>query len=389
MKTIIHISADFPDPLVPGKTTAVQSLIEAAPEHRHIVYSLNRVGWRTGIAARPFGDGNLAIAYGAPSYGVRLSHHLTHVADFILGDIEKRALRPDLIHAHKFTVEGLIAHRLCQNLRCAYIASIWGATDRRIFEAKPGLRGAFRTIARETAFLLPAAPWTRDYFAKALQTDRGQLQLLSVITKADAVLPPIICEKPRLVSIFAFDFWKRKGFPVLVKAVAQASKAVPELTLDVYGRGGPKALIDMEGHIREAQVEDRVALRNQLDHRDVQTVMNGYAGFVLPSRPETYGMVYVEALLAGLPILWSQNEGVDGFFNTMDIGHCCNPQSVEDVADGLRHITAQQARLKRKIGFLQSQGAFDALRSEAIGARYRQILALAIGHGAQAAASAA
>ena len=43
--------------------------------------------------------------------------------------------------------------------------------------------------------------------------------------------------------------------------------------------------------------------------------LNGYTALVLPTLRETFGMVYIEALFAGVPILYSQDRGVDGFFD--------------------------------------------------------------------------
>lgn len=34
----------------------------------------------------------------------------------------------------------------------------------------------------------------------------------------------------------------------------------------------------------------------------------------MPSKAETFGLVYVEAMLQGLPILYTKNEGIDGFY---------------------------------------------------------------------------
>jgi glycosyltransferase involved in cell wall biosynthesis len=382
---IIHISADFPDPLVPGKTSAVTSLLEAAPEFQHRVYSINRVGLRSGLAAQPFGDGHLAIAYGAPPYGVRLAHHLGLVAEMILSDIRHRRLQPDLIHAHKFTVEGLIAERLSAELGVPFIAGLWGDSDKRIFEAKRGLRSVYRGIARKAALLLPAAPWTRDYFAGALQLGREAFELLPVITKADAVMTPTLSAEPRLLSVFALDSWRRKGFHLLVEAVAALAGGPGAPMLDIYGRGGPKALIDMSAIIARAGMQDHVRLMPALPHGSVQAVMNRYAGFVLPSRPETYGMVFVEALLAGVPILWTQNQGIDGFFDRMDVGYCCRRRDVQDVVEGLRYMIANQSRLKQQIGMLQERNAFDHLRRETIARRYRGILASVAGQKDQAA----
>ncbi|WP_088347431.1 MULTISPECIES: glycosyltransferase [Rhodomicrobium] len=386
MKTILHISADFPDPLVPGKTKAVASLIEAASGFRHLVYSLNRVSWRSGLAARAFGEQHTALAYGAPPYGVRMTHHLTQIGDFILADLARRGVVPDLIHAHKLTVEGLIADRLATETGTPFITSLWGGTDRRVFEAKPGLRAAYRALARRAALLLPAAPWTADYFAAALDLDPSRFELLPITTVADTILPPVHCAKPRLMSAFAFEHWKLKGFDTLVQAIAQLSREVPEVELHIYGRGGPRALLDMTALIRKFGMAERVKIMDPLEHGTVQSVMNFYGGFVMPSRPETFGMVYVEAVLAGVPILWSRHEGVDGLFDGMNVGYRCTPNSVEDVTRGLRTLITDQARLKQDIARLQSAGAFEPLRREAIGARYRRLLAIATGERAEMAA---
>ena len=388
MKTIVHISADFPDPLVATKTNAVKSLIEAAPGFRHIVYSINRAGWRSGVAAQQFGDDHLAIAYGAPPYGMRLAHHLGIVADLIVADAQRRKIRPDVIHAHKFTVEGLLAAKLSDATGAPFIASFWGDSDRKIFEGKPALRPAYRALARQATLLLPVAPWTRDYFAAALNLGREAFEILPVITLADTIIAPTLSPQPRLVSVFAFDSWKRKGFEVLVQAVANASREFGAITLDVYGRGGPAALLDMTALIRGAGMEDHIKLMPALAHTEVQRVVNSYTAFVLPSRPETFGMVFAEALLAGAPILWSQNQAVDGFFDAATIGYRCNPQSAEDVAEGLRHLIRSEAQLKQYIGKLQSGGAFAMLRRDAIGARYVELLGAAMRRVDQAASAA-
>jgi hypothetical protein len=163
MKTILHISADFPDPLVPSKTKAVANLLAATGGFRHVVYSLNRVSWQSGVCALPFGEDRLAIAYGAPPYGLGLEKYLRPVADLIIRHIETSGLQPDLIHAHKFSVDGLVAARVAERLDVPFIASVWGDTDSKIIEVKRSLRPRYRAIAAAAAGILPATPWTSLY----------------------------------------------------------------------------------------------------------------------------------------------------------------------------------------------------------------------------------
>jgi glycogen synthase len=388
MKTILHISADFPDPMAPAKTPAVERLVTATDGFRHVVYSINRVNWRTDIAMLPFGKDRIALAYGAPPYGFRLFPHLEPVAEAIGKDLRRRGIMPDLIHAHKFTVEGVIADRLSGPTGAPVVSNLWGDTDTKVFEAKPGLRARYRDIAGRVAMFLPPSPWTGRYFGTALGVEARRITILPVLTAADDIITPHICGKPQLITVFSWDAWKRKGFDTLLQALALVAEGLPNVNLDVFGRGGPKAVLAMTKLVERSAVADRVRLMQPIANTRVQQTMNGYAGFAMPSRRETFGMVFIEALLAGVPILWPRNQAIDGLFDGMTIGYASDARAVRDVADGLRLLVTQEERLKAEIGSLQRQGALDHVRRGAIVARYRDLLT-AMTTGRQIAASAA
>jgi glycosyltransferase involved in cell wall biosynthesis len=375
MKSILHISADFPDPLVPAKTRAVANLIDATGWFRHIVYSLNRVSWRSGISRLPFSDDRVALAYGAPPYGIGLVHYLRPVAGAILADLACRGVVPDLIHAHKFSVEGIIAAELAVRLRRPFIASLWGNSDITIFEAKRTLKDRYREIAGRASLLLPAAPWTADYFAKALSLDGRRFQILPIITTAETILPPRIAEAPRFVTALSLDSWRCKGLDTLARAAVLLKTRFPDLLIDVYGGGSPTSLFDVQRMIRHAGAERQMRLMGPSIHGAVQQTMNGYTAFLMPSRHETYGMVYVEAVLAGVPILWSRGRGIDGLLNGCDVGYTCDPSSVEDVVAGIKCLLDRETHFKQNISRLQSAGAFEHLRRSAISARYSDLIA--------------
>jgi glycosyltransferase involved in cell wall biosynthesis len=374
MTTILHISADFPDAVAPSKTPAVETLIAGVGEFRHVIYSLNRTSWRRDLAALPFGRDRIALSYGAPPYGIGLRYHLRPLVHAVLADVSHRRIVPALIHAHKLTVEGLIAADVAEALGCPFVASIWGDSDIKIFEAKKGLQGRYRDIGRRAALLLPAAPWTAAYFHEALRLADDRFEVLPIMTAADAVLPPVTVNAPRLVTVLALDAWRRKGLDTLAHAVAALAPDIPAIGLDVYGRGSPKALLDVTHMIRKSGAGDRIRLMGPVTHAGVQETMNGYAAFVMPTRRETYGMVHVEALLAGVPIMWSRDRGIDGLLDGLDVGYRCDPTSSKDVTEGVRRLVADEHRLKGEIHRCQREGAFEALRRPAISARYRSLL---------------
>lgn len=374
MKTVVHISADFPDALVPGKTRAVENLVNATEGFRHVVYSLNRVNGWSDIATVPFGEDRLAIAYPAPPFGIGLERFLSPVAELISRDLERRGISPGLIHAHKFSVEGLIASEVAREVQVPFVASLWGDTDIKIVEAKRNMRERYKAVARQAALLLPPAPWTQRYFRKALNLPDRHFHPLPVMTAGDAVLKPVLTHPPRLVSVFALDSWKRKGLDILVKAVARVAVKRPDVVLDIYGRGSPKSLIEVTRIIRNSEAADRIRLKGPLAHDQIQRRMNGYTAFVMAPRRETYGMVHVEAVLAGVPILWSQDRGVDGLFEGLEVGRLCDPNSVESVADNILVLLSHERKLKENILDLQREDVFEQLRRAGIAANYRRVL---------------
>nr|WP_281358176.1 glycosyltransferase [Sphingobacterium shayense] len=63
--------------------------------------------------------------------------------------------------------------------------------------------------------------------------------------------------------------------------------------------------------------------------------------FAMPSVNETFGLVYVEALTQGLPILFTKNDGIDGFY--ADIGESVEkPVTVDDIVLKLKKMIGHE-----------------------------------------------
>ena len=59
--------------------------------------------------------------------------------------------------------------------------------------------------------------------------------------------------------------------------------------------------------------------------------------FAMVSHHETFGLVYIEALSQGLPVLFTQGQGIDGTFSEL-VGVAARPSSVAGIRRGLEQI---------------------------------------------------
>ena len=374
MKTVVHLTCDYPDPLAPSKTRSVKNLVENTPTVRHVIYSLNRVSSRSGVVSLDVGEDLIAVAYHAPRYGILHRTYLLRLANWILDDLSRRGITPDLLHAHKFSVEGIVALQMSKRLRRPFISDIWGDTDLRIVGARPDLGSTWKAISREAAAIIPCAPWAEDKFHASLGLDRRKATVLPPIVMHETFRPSAPRESPALVTLFNLNSHRRKNFANLVTAVVAASRRHPGLTMSVFGACGPATLFELRTILRDAGANGTVTLEGPLDNAVFSETLNQFSAFVMPTRRETFGMVFIEALFAGLPLLHSKGWGVDGFFPDETVGYACRPTDPADIGRGLDYLIGNEALLKSRIAAYHAAGGLERFKRSSIIETYSAIL---------------
>ena len=84
----------------------------------------------------------------------------------------------------------------------------------------------------------------------------------------------------------------------IINAVAMAKEAVPDITLDIYGKGGEeKKLGEL---IKEHNASDYIFLKG---HHNLSEIYQNYEAYISGSTSEGFGLTLLEAIGAGLPIV--------------------------------------------------------------------------------------
>lgn len=377
---ILHVLSAYPDPIAP-ETRASANLLALIPEHEHKVYSFKRSGWRPGIRAIDFddaaGEGHRAIVYGAPPKGLFRAHFLDLLADWIAEDAARRDLRPDLIHAHKLSIDALVGQRLAARMGVPLMVSLQGNSDTLIVRIKRDLRARYREIWNDAAVLFPFAPWALTQLGAMLGARRGPVRMLPCPTPSDAQMSPRITG-PLFRSAFNIVHADSKNAEGLIRAVARAAAEVPDIRLDIIGGGDAPAFARV-ARLAEAIAPRHVRLLGAVAHDRVQEVFNASCGFALTSHRETYGMVYAEALLAGAPCLFSRDRAIEGYFEEGGVVLSADPRDVAGIADGLVRLAREEGAFKARLARMMETGGLAMLRRDAIAAAYRAGIADATG----------
>jgi glycosyltransferase involved in cell wall biosynthesis len=374
---VLHISADFPDPLLPAKTRAIANLLELAPEHEHRVWSLNRVDFRHGVNLLPFGDGHHAVAYGAPPKGIALVARLARVADAILEVVTGWDIAPDVIHAHKLSVEGLVGAEVARTLGRPLIVSSQGNTDLKIIGARRDLRPHWRAIWKGAAVALPFAPWTWDGLDTLLGAREGPTDLLPCPIPEIPLRTPVPSAHPLVRTAFNLGFYKNKNATGLMRAIARLGSRHSGLTLEIIGGGDANAFAILSEQAASL-APGRIRLLGPHPQAEVPALFNGASCMALPSHRESFGMVFVEALLAGCPVLGPAGFAIDGYLPDGLVGLFVPSRDEAAIAEALDRLLNEEAVFKRRLAELQARGGLDLFRRTAIAATYTAALKTAL-----------
>jgi glycosyltransferase involved in cell wall biosynthesis len=172
----------------------------------------------------------------------------------------------------------------------------------------------------------------------------------------------------RFVTVFNLDVYKRKNIKRTIEALDEVHAKYPQLQLDIIGGGKSGEII--RSYISKCRYPSQFRLVGSMDHKEVLAVYSKYLGLILPSYPETFGLVFVEALNAGIPVLYSKDSGIDGYFDESQVSVSVQYDSVEQITTGIIKMYEQNDIYRENIKVLKAQGGFDKFSRETISKQY-------------------
>ena len=242
-------------------------------------------------------DGNLT------EYAVhyqKLPFHLTYVR--ILQALRQiiatklRGDRPDVIHVHSFRAVRY-ARALKALYRIPFVVTEHVSWFERGMIGEKQLRSISADYARADAVIAVSAG-LKEQIQPLCPTEITVIPNLVSERFFQGGLRREAGETFRFISVGNLD--KNKGMDVVLTAFAYAAAVCPELRLTVVGQGSEREALEKQAE--ELEIADKVTFTGQVSRDDCARLMRESQAFVLGSRVETFGVVFVEAMACGLPI---------------------------------------------------------------------------------------
>ena len=249
--------------------------------------------------------------------------------------------RPDLLHVQCFSANGVYATSLAAWKRLPLVVSLQGETvmdDQDIYERSTALRAGLRLGIRRAAVVTACSRFTLDD-----AVERFGLRPGSGVVVPNGVETAGVGGSPRPFAVpferFVLGLGRvvdKKGFDLLLEAFARLAPRRPDLGLVLAGDGPSRA--GLTALAERLGVTERVYFAGLLGRAEVAGAVDAAAVFVLPSRVEPFGIVVLEALRAGRPVVVSSRGGAREIVRHEREGLVADPLDSSELADAIARL---------------------------------------------------
>ena len=271
-------------------------------------------------------------------FKLRFRRKIRIIYNDLLAKIDIESVR--LVHAHFLFSDGGVAYLIKKEFGIPYVVSV-RATDLFYFfklmvhERKFG--NQIMSFAERVVFINPSyvnlfkekylSSFFKDFDYKlAIIPNAVDYKWFKTDVDGKELSNPI-------KLLYVGQIIERKKLDVVIKAMKLINaKSNNKATLDIVGSG--PFLKDVENLF-----DENVKYWGQIsDFSVLKSIFRDCHIFVMPSIKETFGLVYIEAMTQGLPIVYCKNEAVDGFFINKTVGVAIKPNDAEDTVRSIEYI---------------------------------------------------
>jgi len=251
-----------------------------------------------------------------------------------------REFQYDLIHAHVALPDGFAALKLKQIYRKPVIVNIHGqdlyVTTNRNKSCKIALFNVFKKADR---IVLVSKK------LKEISDNNVGFATKSTVISNGVAMNNILKEKKFILGEHTLDYRvilsvsyliTRKAIDFNLKAIAQLINKYPNLKYLIIGDGPEmRHLKELSSNLR---INEHVEFLGQLPHEKVLAYMAKADIFSLPSWDEAFGVVYIEAMAQGTPVIGCQGEGIEDFVEHGITGMLVKPKDVDSLVKVMDYL---------------------------------------------------
>ena len=293
-----------------------------------------------------------------------------HKINGIKNDIEKRIDLSDVdcIHCANICTDGAVAYEIWKKYGIPFITAVRNTDIYTYYKIFIWQRKYFNKVFHAAKRVVFIGPSHRDVFSRISNIPVDASKTITIPNGVNDYYlnnryndnHPL--HRPVRV-IFASGYSSGKSLLEVILAVKYLRDELSiDIVLDAVGDGLPFRKVNGRYLAKLYKLRDEndwLTLSRYLPKEELIDKYRESDLFVMPSKPETFGLVYVEALTQGLPIIYGKGQGFDGFFEEGSVGYHAQAFDVKDIADVIIKVLENYDILKHNIAAIPLEEQFS------------------------------
>ena len=252
-----------------------------------------------------------------------------------------------ILHAHVALPDGYAAAFLAQRLGKPLIVTIHGQDlQRTIYRSNRCFRRVFQALNAASRVIAVSRKLEKIAVEQFGMEDKYVVVPNGVdperVVDNKAAMREKEDEFPVLLSISSLI--KIKGIDLNLRAVARLRAEYPSIRYVVIGDGSEKS--KLKALTRELGIEDRVMFFGRLPHHEAMQHIALCDIFSLPSWEEGFGVVYLEAMAHGKPVIACRGEGIEDVVTHGETGLLVKPKDVDSLTEAIGFLLGHSDKAK-------------------------------------------
>jgi glycosyltransferase involved in cell wall biosynthesis len=133
-----------------------------------------------------------------------------------------------------------------------------------------------------------------------------------------------------------------KGYELVMEAIAKLLPEFPELEYRIVGEGNDR--VRLEKKAASLGLGGRIKFLGRVKEEDMPQQYSESSVFVMPSKGEGFGIVFLEALACGRPVIFGNEDASSEAAGNGEWGISINPDSVEELVVALKDLFMGRAK---------------------------------------------
>jgi len=284
------------------------------------------------------------------SYFMEYSGYLMWWSIRKLVDDVYRNFKFEIIHAHVALPSGFAAVKISKRYRKPLVVTIHGQDlNQTIFRNTRCLEAIRRVFEHSDKIITVSNKLKRvaeanvGYIEKIVTINNG-IDLEEVFDGKSELKAKY---QNKLVILSVSGLHKSKGIDLNLKALAKVVEKYNDVIYVILGEGPERDYL--EQLVNKLHLEAYVEFVGEVPHRKAMEYMSVCDIFSLPSWKEGFGIVYLEAMAHGKPVIGVRGEGIEDVITDGETGFLVTPRDVDSLAKTLDRLLADPD-LRRRIG---------------------------------------